>query len=147
MELKPKYLRIDFPDLSSDGSVLKNLRLYARNEESPRKKKVLQKMENNNISSHYNTLIGYSRIPTKYDHFHEKTYEKNYLPTLRSLSNIKFHKESRSGKFSQSIESGALQKKKIIQSRILNKYIMPASIEFIKIQPRERNKYFYDLNF
>ena len=28
--------------------------------------------------SHCNTLIGYNRIPNKYDHFHDKTYVQSF---------------------------------------------------------------------
>ncbi|CAG9324427.1 unnamed protein product [Blepharisma stoltei] len=35
-------------------------------------------------NSHYNTLVGYSRIPHKYDHFHEKTYLSNSILTWQS---------------------------------------------------------------
>lgn len=36
--------------------------------------------------SHFNTFVGYSRIPHKYDHFHDKTYVQNDLMQIRGLS-------------------------------------------------------------
>ena len=45
------------------------------------------------LQSHCNTLIGYSRIPNKYDHFHHKTYASvNYrrerVSTLSKFANF-----------------------------------------------------------
>ena len=48
------------------------------------------------LETHCNTLVGYSRIPNKYDHFHDRTYVSTSSRPKRLLSlfpkNINFLK-------------------------------------------------------
>lgn len=38
------------------------------------------------LQSHCNTLVGHSRIPNKYDHFHDRTYVSTSSRKKRSVS-------------------------------------------------------------
>ena len=55
--------------------------------------------------SHYNTLVGHTRIPHKYDHFHEKTYVGDLLTQRRKLPRL----DQEPGNLFDLIETGNLQ--------------------------------------
>ena len=124
MELKPKYLRIDFPDILTKRETKKVKPIL-----NEKLIKINQKYTKKDYSaSHYNMLIGYSRIPNKYDHFHEKTYLDNYLPILKSQSHSKILHELKLSEYNSKrhSESPFFIKKKLTYQAI-NKYIMPSS--------------------
>ena len=45
-------------------------------------KKAIQSLLEGSSTSHCNTFVGYSRIPNKYDHFHEKTIPSSCVSSL-----------------------------------------------------------------
>jgi len=77
LRLNKKLPSIRIPKKSD--SLIKSRTKFG-NSPSSTKNSVLESMLEGSPLSHYNTLVAYSRIPHKYDHFHEKTY----IPGIRS---------------------------------------------------------------
>ena len=47
-----------------------------------KEKRGIQSLLEGGSKSHYNTFVGYSRIPHKYDHFHERTLPSSAMCSL-----------------------------------------------------------------
>lgn len=47
-----------------------------------KEKKGIQILLDGSSKSHCNTFVGYSRIPHKYDHFHEKTFSNTFMSSI-----------------------------------------------------------------
>lgn len=61
---------------------------YSANGSTRNKSKGIHALLKGSLQSHCNTLIGYSRIPNKYDHFHDKTYATSQHKKQRFYSQV-----------------------------------------------------------
>ena len=70
------FFKIRACSLNSDATEpkRKNIKTKPCAAHTGKKTKGLQSLLDNSSKSHCNTFVGYSRIPHKYDHFHEKTF-------------------------------------------------------------------------